>query len=137
MTTHKAKYFIPGLLFSEETTRILEARDPTEAAAKAPRSAFAFELYDVEEPDFDYDRERFDVVPKRQNVSGRYYLGGEVLTVAELKERFGDDPAHRILIANIEGSYPAAIRCRTGNWQPFEDGDTLLEVDDAGGGTKS
>lgn len=123
---HKARYLIPGSLFPEETTKDLARRDPALARREAPEYAFAFTLYDVEEvPDLGPD---FRVTAKPKNETGRYYLGGTVYTVAELEDAFGSDPDKSILISNIKGNgYKAAIHCSTGNWQPFEDGDTLLD----------
>ena len=63
---------------------------------------------------------------ERINVSPMRYYGGKLYTVAELKREF---PNERILISNIEGNgYDKAIRCRTGNWQPFEETDVFVEA---------
>lgn len=133
-TTHHAEYVLPGLLFPEETTRQLDARDPAEAAEKAPEGAFAFVLYDLPVvPDTGLDPEQFRVTPKRQNVSKRYYLGGTLHSLDEVRA-MGDDK--RTLVANMEGNGWATVICTPfGNWQPFEDGDTLLEPVSSGGGS--
>lgn len=123
--THHAEYASPGSFFSETGAVQLEARDVDEAVAKAPGHAFCFQLFDRYVIDFEYDKRRFQVAPKRTNESGRYYLGGETFTLEQVRA-MGDD--FRTLAANMNGNWPLVIRTRHGNWQPFDDGDTLLEV---------
>lgn len=131
-TRHYAEYLMPGSFFPEETTKRLDERNVEEAIMKAPKSAFCFSLYDI-----DYvklDLEQANVVGKDEaagpvkNKSGRYYLGGKIYTVAELKKAH---PDKTILICNIEGNgYTHAIQSRLGNWQHFEpDKDQLVRGD--------
>lgn len=119
---HKVEYLHPGSLFPEYTTRELTVRDPQLAAAIAPDGAYCFTLYDVPEaPDLGPE---FTVTAKRQNESGRFYLGGKIYTLVEI-EAMGDD--YRILASNIsryEGQ--RAILCVPGNWQPLRPGDVVL-----------
>ena len=123
---HMATYYSPGSLFAEKDTIELANRDVNEAVTRAPSHAFAFTLHDLHEVDFEYDEDRFTVIPKAQNKSGRYYLGGEIFKL--------DDPAlagdeYRVLRANLEQFEGArAIRTRHGNWQPFEETDELVEL---------
>lgn len=134
----KAEYLTPGAFMPEETSRELDEHDATEAAEKAPTTAYCFYLYDLpEDPPFEYDDELWTVLPKPQNRSARYYLGGELFTVDDIKAeletptRFREDGEPEftpVLLSNIEGNgYPKAIKCRMGNWQPFTDKDTLLD----------
>lgn len=112
----------------ETTTR--EVDSLLDAVAQAPASAFCFETYYLDEVDFEYDTERFKVVPLPQKQSeGRYYLGGEVFGVEEIRERIDTIDSTGALLSNMEGNgWDQVIRCRTGNWQPFFiDKDSLLE----------
>jgi hypothetical protein len=133
-----AKYFSPGAMFAEEDTVELPDRSVDAAVTRVPDHAFAFVLYDRPIIDFDYDAGRFTVIPKLLNPSGKHYIGGQVFTCDELRalaEQEGDPDKYRVLIANVshyEGGTNVegrAIRCRTGNWQPFEEGDVVVDVD--------
>lgn len=133
---HWAKYWTPGSFFAEDQAKELSDRSVDAALTRAPDSAFAFVLYDTAIADFEFDAGLFRVFPISQNESAKYYIGGEVFTCDDLRAlavEEGDAKKYDILIANVtryrggsavEGR---AIRCRTGNWQPFEDDDLLVE----------
>lgn len=126
MMRHFAEYSMPGSFLNEEEGRELDARDVAEAIAKAPASAFAFVLYDppAEVPDVGPD---FRVIPKRQNVSAKHYIDGTVRTLAEIEAR-GSEVG--MLAANMRGNgWDRVVECRTGNFQPFEDGDQIVGSD--------
>jgi len=120
---HWAEYLTPGFLFPEESYKQLDAHDPDEALAKAPDNTFCFVLYDTEEaPDLGPD---FRVVPVHKNKSARFYIGGKIYTVEEIVEMDNLDG----LLSNLSAfGTNRAILCRTGNWQPFTEADTLLEA---------
>lgn len=136
--THRVRFYHPGTFFAEDSSEPLRERSAGAAVAAAPKGAFAFVLYDAPVPDFKYDPLLFSVTPRPQNMSAKHYLGGRVFTSDELRAlavEEGDPDKYRTLISNVT-NYVArlpvegrAIRCRTGNWQPFEDGDVLVEVD--------
>lgn len=113
---------MPGTLFPEEYTKPLTAHDPQEALALANEYVYCFMLYDTEEIPTDLGPEfKITAVPK--NRSSRYYIGGELFTHDEVVALGVDTVA-----ANMRGNnWDTVIRCRTGNWQPFLEGDTLLE----------
>lgn len=121
---HMARYYYPGFLFSEESTRVLDLRDPQLAVQMAPESAFCFVLYDIEEaPDLGPD---FAVTPKPKNESGRYYIGGRLYTIDEVRAMNlqGD---YTILISNMESNHwDYVIQTRSGNWQPFTSDDSIV-----------
>jgi hypothetical protein len=132
---HWARYWLPGSFLSERDGRELPERTTDAAVAAAPEHAFAFELYDTAVADFDFDAGLFKVVPIPLDESAKHYLGGDVFTCDELRAlaaEEGDPRKYDILIANVSRWTPEgmvegrAIRCRTGNWQPFEDGDVLV-----------
>jgi hypothetical protein len=124
---HMVEFFIPGALFSEGEVHEVPERTVEAAIKLAPRHAFAFRFYDVNEPPADIDRESFDVAPKALNKSARYYLGGELFTPDEIVAGAAGTGDFSILVSNARGNgYDRLIRCRTGNWQPFEADDTLV-----------
>lgn len=129
MTTHEleylATYLMPGAFFPEETTKRLDAYDPHEAAAKAPENAYCFTIAQrPKAPDLGPD---FWVTGRIHNRSKRFYLGGRVYAEPEVAAL--SHVQHPGLLANMQGNHWShMILCRTGNWQPFMDGDTLLEV---------
>lgn len=127
---HHARYALPGSFFAESDSRELSDRSIDAAITRAPEHAFAFVLYDTAEIDFEYDEALFRVTPRPQNESGRHYIGGEIFTPDELRElavQEGDPHKYDVLIANVQGNrWGRAIRCRTGNWQPFEEADVLV-----------
>lgn len=135
---HWAKYLIPGSLFPEDEVQQLDERSVEAAMEVAPHGAYCFTLYDTAIADFDFDAGLFKVIPIPQNESERIYMGGQVFTCDELRAlavEEGDPSKYRILIANVT-RYPdgqpvegRAIRCRTGNWQPFEDDDVLVPLE--------
>jgi hypothetical protein len=69
------------------------------------------------------------VVPRAKNKSGRYYIGGTLYTVEQLEHRMaatGED--FKILASNMRGNrWGRVIECRTGNWQPFEADDWIVD----------
>lgn len=136
--THRARYYLPGSFFAEDVSKELSDRSVDAAIARAPMSAFAFVLYDTPIIDFEYDADRFKVNPTPQNESAKHYIGGTIYTCDELRALAvaeGDPDRYRTLIANVTQYRPnggsvegRAIRCRTGNWQRFEDGDVLVDA---------
>jgi hypothetical protein len=121
-TTVHAEYLSPGAFFPEESSKRLDAYDPDEALRKAPSDAYCFVLYRLAVPSVDLGP-RFRIVSVRQDVSKRYYIGGKLFTVEEIEQLPGDN---HLLASNISSYGGMGILCRTGNWQPFNEGDMLL-----------
>jgi uncharacterized protein (UPF0128 family) len=72
----------------------------------------------------DADGKQVELTSERLNLSPMHYYGGKLYTVAELKRDF---PNNSTLISNVEGNgYAKAIKCRTGNWQPFDKTDIFI-----------
>ena len=119
MKQHFITFLYPGVFFPEEATQAVESWDPApwqNWEASLSYRPFAFYFTTRERGDADLD--------SRQTAkSGRYYLGGEVIHLSNLPE----DEAHSILRSNIsQFAGQNAIKCSTGNWQPFLPEDTLL-----------
>lgn len=133
-----ARYWMPGSFFAEDAVRELSDRSVDAAVTMAPDGAFAFQLYDSPICDFEFPADLFRIAPIPQNESAKHYLGGHVFDCDELRElgaSEGDPRKYNTLISNITKWTPSgsvegkAIRCRTGNWEPFEDDDVLVETD--------
>lgn len=117
---HKAEYLLPGSFMPESIRLELPERTLAAAKAAAPPSAYCFTMFDEADP-VDLGPE-FSVTPKRLNVSGKVYLGGALYELAEVRSM-----GETILAENMEhNDWPRVIRCRTGNWQPFFDGDMVI-----------
>jgi hypothetical protein len=122
-------FLSPGSLFPNETIREVATKDPQEIAKTAPNGAFCFVLQDWIEKTTSVNGEDFQKTERDGNGSARFYLGGTVYTLAQLKAKFGGDPDKRILLSNAEGNgWERTIQCRTGNWQPLNEGDQVLEA---------
>lgn len=95
------------------------------------------DLYDTAVVDFAFDAGLFKVIPIPQNKSERIYIGGEVFDCDDLRTlavEEGDPKKYDTLIAKVthwregEGFVETrAIRCHTGNWQPYE-GEQILTI---------
>lgn len=116
-TKHYVEFSYPGSFFPEHSTREIASRDDV---GDLPERAFCYEIYDREEVTLDGEVLRGEA----KNKSGRFYIGGELFSVERLKAEL---PDHDILISNIEQhDEQMAIKCRTGNWQPFFKGDSIV-----------
>jgi len=114
----------PGSFFSETSSKEVDDRDP--GNVEVPEGAFAFTFYDqiVGTAKSCGKDHRVNSLPF--NRSGVFYCGGEVLSLAQVKALPGD---HSILVGNMErNKWEHVIKCRTGNFQPFENGDVFLEA---------
>lgn len=68
-----------------------------------------------------------DLDSKTIKESGMYFLGGRILTLADVKKEM---PNERILISNMEGNGYKRVIINTNSWKsvhPFNDDDTLLD----------
>lgn len=118
MTTFHAEYDLPGSFFGEAVSRELPERSVAAAKAAAPKSAFAFTLFECPDP-VDLGPE-YRVIPKRQNVSGKHFLGGQIFTLEEIEALGRSEDS--ILLSNMRSNrWHRVIRTSMGNWQPFEE----------------
>lgn len=128
LEAHFVTFVSPGTFVHEETTRPIDRWD-INAALKMAReikerhsaTPFAFRFSTRRREDSDLDSR----VVKQ---SGRYYLGGTVLTLDEIKAR--NDPKDAVLISNMECNKWGRVIENCNSWkvtQPLEDDDTVLD----------
>jgi hypothetical protein len=123
-TTTYVEYLYPGSFFPEESRRPVTERDPATIAREAAPGAFAFRFYDIVTTTVTTNGPAIELRRGAVNPTGRYYIDAEKLTAADVEALPGD---HRVLLANMRGNgWDPILRCRTGNFQPLEDGDVLI-----------
>ena len=105
-------------IFRESSIKEVRGRDLSKV--KVPKGALGFKFFDILSMVVEADGGQVELTSRRINESPMHYYGGKLYTVAELKHEF---PNEHILIDNFEyNNHKLAIRCRTGNLQPFEEG---------------
>jgi len=128
MKTHFVTFLSPGTFVHEETIKPIEAWD-TDKAVKMSKSIterygakpFAFVFTTRERGDKDLDS-------KTTRTSGRYFLGGKVLTLAEVEKQM---PKETILISNMRCNGIKKVVVNDNSWrsvQPLESDDVVLDV---------
>jgi uncharacterized protein YprB with RNaseH-like and TPR domain len=131
MTTlkkHFVTFYSPGTFVSEETTKPIDSWD-IEAASKMAHTIterygatpYAFQFSTRGHGDDDLDS-------KTIATSGRYYLGGKIETLRQVKAR--NDPKERILLSNMECNGWKKIIVNDNSWRfsaPLMKGDTVLD----------
>jgi hypothetical protein len=124
VVTTYVRYLYPGAFFAEDSAQEVSGRDPERIAREAPEGVFAFEFYDVVTATVCIGGEDVELRSKAIHSTGRYYIDAEALDAAGVEALPGD---HSILLSNMRGNRWATILlCRTGNFQPLEDGDVLV-----------
>lgn len=117
-TTTYVAFQHPGAFFSEESVTKVTTRNPERDAVKASDSVFAFFYFDIVTTVVDVAGERIETASGRRNISKTYYIDAELLTSVQVAALPGDN---HILLSNMRGNgWDPIVRCRTGNFQPFE-----------------
>ncbi len=128
ISQHFVTFLSPGTFVSEETTKpiaswdveiaVAMARNVTERHNSVPYG-FIFTTRSRSEKDLD---------SKEVKRSKCHYLGGRILTLADVKKEM---PNESILISNMECNGIKRVIINTNSWRsvlPFDEGDTLLDV---------
>lgn len=128
MEKHFVTFYSPGTFVAEQTTKPIESWDVNEAMAMATKISernaatpygFKFSTRGRGENDLD------SKVIKSSNF---YYLGGEVMTLQQVKDKH--DPKDNILISNMECNGWDRIVVNRNSWrwtQPLEESDVVLD----------
>jgi hypothetical protein len=110
------EFLYPGIMFSKNSTQKVKSRDIS--AIKIPDGAFALRFYDVTFNEVKIDGKILRDKPKNSKKTGWQYLGGEVLSLADVKKKM---PDAKILISNMEGN-----KIKFGQCMPMEKGDCVI-----------
>jgi hypothetical protein len=125
VTTY-VEYLYPGIVMSETSARPVTGRDPARAAREAPDGVFAFRFFDKASVTADVGGEGVLLDSRPIRESGRYYIDAEKLSAEDVAALPGD---HKILLSNMHSNgWAFVLRCCTGNFQPFNDGDSIVTV---------
>ena len=131
MEKHYVIFFSPGTFVAEESQKPIEAWNASLAVLmskdiKERHGATPYGFCFITRARSDDELDSKEVA--RSNM---YYLGGEVLTLAEVKARNKDED--RILIQKMEGNKIARIVINDNSYratQPFNDDDVVLDMSD-------
>jgi|SRR6185369_12565596 len=128
MKKHFVTFLSPGTFVAEETTKEIDSWDVDKAMEMSGQIIerhnalpYGFYFTTLERGDEDFN-------PRQTSKSGMYYLGGDVLTVDDLKAQ--NDSSNDILISNMEinGWHKVVVNRNSWSWtQPLEEGDVVLK----------
>lgn len=124
---HFVTFLSPGTFLAEQTTKEIPEWDP-EAAMKMADDIT--ERYGATPYGFYFTTRRNDGELDSKEVarSGTYFLGGEILTVEDVRAR--NDPDEKILLSNMENNGYEKIVVNTNSYrwtQPLEASDQVLD----------
>ena len=129
MEKHFVKFFSPGTLVAEETTKPIESWDVDKAVEmskeiKERHAAIPYGFCFVTRKRKDDELDSKEVAR-----SGVYFLGGEVFTVEDIEKR--NDPDEKILLSNMKVNGYDKVVVNTNSWkwtQPLTEKDQVLAV---------
>lgn len=129
ITTTYARYLLPGAFVPEVAVREVRDRHPGAAALAAPPGAYAFCFFDRLTTTGEIDGEAVEMRSGEMHTGRWFYINGEVLDQAAV-EAICRASGHWVLLENMRGNrWPAVVRCRAGNFQPFMPGDMVISHD--------
>jgi hypothetical protein len=118
------EFLYQGAIWDEGLTQKIKTRHISKI--KVPKGAFGFQFFDIVSGVVEVNGKKRKYTSRRINFSPMYYYGGEVYTIAEIKHKFSKQ---KNLVNNIKNKEcKKAIRCRTGNWKPFNDTDIHIKI---------
>ena len=117
MFKHYVEFLHPGVIVTESSSEEVNHQNPD--LIKLPENAYAFRFYARQEKESLGEL----LVGKPKNHT-HWFMQGEVLTLADVKERF---PKERVLIRNMERNETDRV-CRTkfGQFIPLDKEDTII-----------
>lgn len=99
----------------------IESRDLKLATQKAPTGSYAFCFLDLVRVTVKHGDDEMELTSGPCNYSKSYFFDGQVYDLDGVRAL---GPEFQRVIENMESNgITHAIRCRTGNWQPFRIGD--------------
>lgn len=117
MKQNYVNFHFPGTFFAESSSRKVESFNPQEVLRDLPKNCFMFQFFwreEVKAPDSDeilFGSNHWD--------NKKYYPGGKIVPLSEMRKQYGNNPDFKILLSNIEcnSKIGCGLLCRTGNWQ--------------------
>ena len=120
MLKHYVQYDEPGILFSEPTIKQVNDRIPAHLLLKSiPKSTYALHFFDRTE--VNHGSEVLVGEDKNHSITILFGVKCDLKGLRKLGYTEKDK-----LYRNIEGSFPYAVHCAPGNWQPAEKDDIVL-----------
>lgn len=124
---HFVTFVSPGTFVPETTTKEIESWDVDKAVEMARET---IERYNATPYSFHFTTRTNDgeLDSKETARSCNYFLGGEVLTLQQVKDR--SDPSDSILISNMENNGIERVVDNRNSWRatlPLNEGDVVLE----------
>jgi len=122
-------FFSPGTLVAEQSTKLINSWDIDKAIelSKDIKERYGALPYGF---CFTTKERKDDELDSREvKRSSMYFLGGDTLTLEDIKRR--NDPKDSILISNMEGNkwYKIVVNNNSWQWtQPLKKGDVVLTV---------
>lgn len=129
MEQHFVIFYSPGTFMAEQTTKPIESWDTDQAVEMASEIV---ERYSARPYGFQFitrSRNDDDLDSKVTDRSPMYFLGGEVETIEEIRDRA--NPDETILLSNMECNGWDRIVVNKNSWrwtQPLNEGDVVLDV---------
>ncbi len=121
--TEYVEMTMPGAMLSESSSEPLNGRTIEQIAQEAPRGVFALKTYKQAEGSLDIGGRSIPMSSKPFDESGLAYIDGQVYTLEEVKKL----PDAGNVAGNMESNgWQKVVRARTGNWQPFLEGDSMV-----------
>lgn len=132
MKKHFVTFFSPGTFFAEQTTKEVESWHVANAVemARAITERYSAKPYAMQFSTIDKTGSDWNVKETETARSPRYFLGGMVLTLADIEAR--NDPKDSILISNMKSNGWERVVENTNSWksvQPLLPEDVVLDVD--------
>lgn len=130
MKKHFVTFYSPGTFVAEETTKEIDSWDTQKAIEMSKNIKerhgalpYGFQFHTCKRSFRDFNNKEI----KRSNM---YYLGGEILTLAEVEAK--NDPSNKILISNMKCNNWDKIIVNTNSWkwtQPLNPDDIILNME--------
>lgn len=134
MERHFVTFYSPGTFVPEQTTQEIGDWNVDEAVTRARGIK---ERHGATPYCFRFSTRRRgpdDLDSKQAATSGFYFLGGRVLTLADVELR--NDPSDRVLISNMRNNDITRVVENTNSWKvtvPLRDNDVVLALESSGG----
>lgn len=130
MEKHFVTFYSPGTFFSEDSTLDIDSWDVDKAVIMSKEITERFGSKPYGFKFITKGREADELDSKIIATSNMYYLGGTIMTLAEVKAQNNHDD--KILITNMECNGWDRIIVNTNSWKhtaPLKDDDVVLDMD--------